>query len=136
MEAAVAKCLSPSDSSVSPATSGPSEPTAHSEPAGHSEPTAHAEPAAHSPPKPKAHRGFAAMNREAHRLLASAGGKSAHAYGLAHRFTPEQAREAGKKGGAKTAEDRAHMAEIGRKGGIAKGESYLFSTVGKTPKKS
>jgi hypothetical protein len=28
------------------------------------------------------------------------------------------------------------MAEIGRKGGIAKGESYLFATVGKTPKKS
>ena len=69
-------------------------------------------------------------------LLASAGGKSAHAYGLAHRFTPEQAREAGKKGGAKTAEDRAHMAEIGRKGGIAKGESYLFATVGKAPKES
>ena len=124
METAEAKSLSPSGSPVSPATSGPSEPT---------EPTDHAEP---SPPKPKAHRGFAAMNREAHRLLASAGGKSAHAYGLAHRFTPEQAREAGKKGGAKTAEDRAHMAEIGRKGGIAKGESYLFATVGKTPKKS
>ena len=39
-------------------------------------------------------------------------------------------------GEALTAEDRAHMAEIGRKGGIAKGESYLFSTVGRTPKKS
>jgi len=127
METAEANRLSPSGSPVSPATSGPSEPT---------EPTDHAEPAAHSPPKPKAHRGFAAMNREAHRLLASAGGKSAHAYGLAHRFTPEQAREAGRKGGAKTAQDRAHMAEIGRKGGIAKGESYLFSTVGKTAKKS
>lgn len=128
METAEAKSLSPSGSPVSPATSGPSDPTTdHAEPA---------EPAAQSPPKPKAHRGFAAMNREAHRLLASAGGKSAHAYGLAHRFTPEQAREAGRKGGAKTAEDRAHMAEIGRKGGIAKGESYLFSTVGKTPKKS
>ena len=125
METAEAKSLSPSGSPVSPVTSGPSDPT-----------TDHAEPAAPSPPKPKAHRGFAAMNREAHRLLASAGGKSAHAYGLAHRFTPEQAREAGKKGGAKTAEDRAHMAEIGRKGGIAKGESYLFSTVGKTAKKS
>ena len=127
METAEAKSLSPSGSPVSPATSGPSGP---------SDPTDHADPAAPSPPKPKAHRGFAAMNREAHRLLASAGGKSAHAYGLAHRFTPEQAREAGKKGGAKTAEDRAHMAEIGRKGGIAKGESYLFATVGKAPKKS
>ena len=72
MEAAEAKNLSPSDPPVSPATSGPSDPTDH------------ADPATPSPPKPKAHRGFAAMNREAHRLLASAGGKSAHALSLIH----------------------------------------------------
>ena len=60
------------------------------------------------------------MDREAHRELARSGGVAAHAYGLAHRFTSEQAREAGKKGGAKTASNREHMAEIGRKGGFAK----------------
>lgn len=71
-------------------------------------------------PKPKQRRGFAAMNPATHRELARAGGIAAHAHGLAHQFTPEQAREAGKKGGAKTAANREHMAEIGRKGGIAK----------------
>ena len=71
-------------------------------------------------PRVKLHRGFAAMDREAHRELARSGGVAAHAYGLAHRFTSEQAREAGKKGGAKTASNREHMAEIGRKGGFAK----------------
>jgi hypothetical protein len=40
--------------------------------------------------------------------------------GLAHRFTSELAREAGKKGGATTAADREHMREIGRKGGYGK----------------
>ena len=71
-------------------------------------------------PRVKLHRGFAAMDRDAHRELARSGGVAAHAYGLAHRFTSEQAREAGKKGGAKTASNREHMAEIGRKGGFAK----------------
>jgi hypothetical protein len=45
---------------------------------------------------------------------------AAHAVGLAHRFTSELAREAGKKGGATTAADREHMREIGRKGGHGK----------------
>ena len=70
--------------------------------------------------KPKQHRGFAAMNRDAHRELARAGGKAAHANGLAHRFTSEKAREAGKAGGAKTSANREHMVEIGRKGGFSK----------------
>jgi len=75
---------------------------------------------ARAAPRVKLHRGFAAMDREAHRELARSGGVAAHAYGLAHRFTSEQAREAGKRGGAKTASNREHMAEIGRKGGFAK----------------
>ena len=71
-------------------------------------------------PKPKQHRGFAAMDRDAHRELARAGGKAAHANGLAYRFTSEKAREAGKAGGAKTSANREHMVEIGRKGGYSK----------------
>lgn len=68
----------------------------------------------------KQRRGFAAMDKEAHRKLARAGGVAAHAAGLAHRFTSDQAREAGKKGGATTATDREHMRAIGRKGGLGK----------------
>lgn len=44
-------------------------------------------------------RGFAAMDREKARAIASKGGKAAHAQGTAHRFTSEEAREAGRKGG-------------------------------------
>jgi uncharacterized protein len=44
-------------------------------------------------------RGFAAMDPEKQRLIASAGGKAAHAAGTAHEWTSEEAREAGRKGG-------------------------------------
>lgn len=62
-------------------------------------------------------RGFAAMDREKQRQIASKGGKAAHAKGTAHEFTPDEAREAGRKGGEAVSQDRRHMAEIGRKGG-------------------
>lgn len=45
------------------------------------------------------HRGFAAMDREKQRAIASKGGKAAHAKGVAHEFTSEEARAAGRKGG-------------------------------------
>jgi general stress protein YciG len=57
------------------------------------------------------------MDSDKQRAIASKGGKAAHAKGTAHEFTPEEAREAGRKGGQKTSQDRQHMAEIGRKGG-------------------
>lgn len=44
-------------------------------------------------------RGFAAMDREKVRELASKGGKRAHEMGVAHTFDSNEAREAGKKGG-------------------------------------
>lgn len=44
-------------------------------------------------------RGFAAMDREKVREIASKGGKAAHAAGTAHEFTSEEAAEAGRKGG-------------------------------------
>lgn len=44
-------------------------------------------------------RGFAAMDRERLAEIARKGGRAAHAAGTAHRFTPEEAREAGRRGG-------------------------------------
>lgn len=72
--------------------------------------------------KPKSHRGFAAMDRELQRRIASKGGRAAHEKGTAHEFTPEEARVAGRKGGEAVSRDRAHMAEIGRGGGLARAE--------------
>lgn len=44
-------------------------------------------------------RGFAAMDPDKQREIASKGGKAAHEQGVAHEFTSEEAREAGRKGG-------------------------------------
>ncbi len=44
-------------------------------------------------------RGFASMNIEKRRKIASKGGRAAHAKGTAHEFTAEEARKAGRKGG-------------------------------------
>lgn len=57
------------------------------------------------------------MNPNSRREIASRGGKSAHEKGVAHRFTPEEAREAGRIGGKKVSQDRLHMARIGSIGG-------------------
>lgn len=62
-------------------------------------------------------RGFASMDEDKQREIASKGGKAAHEKGTAHEFTPEEAREAGRKGGEAVSRDREHMAEIGREGG-------------------
>ena len=64
-------------------------------------------------------RGFASMDKEKQRQIASLGGQAAHQKGLAHEFTPEEAREAGRKGGAAVSRNREHMASIGQKGGAA-----------------
>jgi general stress protein YciG len=45
----------------------------------------------------RSRRGFAAMDRQRQREIASMGGRSAHASGHAHEFTSEEARAAGKK---------------------------------------
>lgn len=44
-------------------------------------------------------RGFASMDENKQREIASMGGKAAHQSGNAHEFTSEEAREAGRKGG-------------------------------------
>lgn len=62
-------------------------------------------------------RGFASMDREKQREIASRGGKAAHEKGTAHQFTSEEAREAGRKGGQVVSRDRHHMAAIKRNNG-------------------
>ena len=49
--------------------------------------------------KRKPSRGFAAMDPQRQREIASRGGKAAHQKGTAHEWTSEEAREAGRKGG-------------------------------------
>ena len=65
-------------------------------------------------------RGFAVLDAERRKEIARLGGKTAHANGNAHRFNPEEASLAGKKGGAVISENRTYMADIGRRGGLAK----------------
>jgi len=67
-------------------------------------------------------RGFASMDEEKQREIASQGGRAAHEKGTAHEFDSEEAREAGRKGGETVSQDRQHMSEIGAKGGQARGE--------------
>jgi general stress protein YciG len=59
-------------------------------------------------PRPR-RRGFAAMDRERVKAIASKGGRAAHAAGTAHQFSSDEARVAGKKGG---------MAPHVRRGGV------------------
>ncbi len=44
-------------------------------------------------------RGFASMDPEKQREIASEGGKASHEKGTGHEFSSEEAREAGRKGG-------------------------------------
>ena len=71
-------------------------------------------------------RGFASMDPQRQREIASQGGRAAHQKGTAHQFNPEEARIAGSKGGQVahrkgTAHefDTQEAREAGRKGGQA-----------------
>lgn len=72
---------------------------------------------------PRAPQGFASLSAERRRAIASQGGKAAHARGVAHRFSGEKARSAGQKGGIAISRNLDYMAEIGRRGGLARGET-------------
>lgn len=50
----------------------------------------------------KEDRGFASMDRNKQREIASKGGRTAHEKGRAHKWSSEEAREAGRKGGLAT----------------------------------
>jgi general stress protein YciG len=70
-------------------------------------------------PKNTTH-GFGAMDPAKQRDVAAKGGRASHERGEAHEFTSEEGRVAGRKGGELVSRDRAHMAEIGRRGGLAR----------------
>ena len=60
----------------------------------------------------KSNRGFASMDPQRQREIASEGGRAAHEKGTAHEFTSEEAREAGRKGGmARSAANRARKSD-------------------------
>ncbi|RYF18840.1 MAG: general stress protein [Comamonadaceae bacterium] len=62
----------------------------------------------------KSNRGFASMDPQRQREIASEGGRAAHEKGTAHEFTSEEAREAGRKGGmARSANRRKAMESSG-----------------------
>ena len=78
----------------------------------------------------RSNRGFASMDPSRQKEIASKGGKAAHAKGTAHEWTPDEARQAGRKGGEAVSRDRAHMAAIGREGGGARGRNARQQTQG------
>lgn len=62
-------------------------------------------------------RGFATLTPDQRRKIAQLGGLTSQEIGAGHRFTDEEAREGGRKGGVAISGDREHMARIGRIGG-------------------
>ena len=54
----------------------------------------------------KKKRGFASMDPEMQKAISSKGGKAAQAMGVAHQFTSEEAKAAGRKGGQATHANR------------------------------
>ncbi len=54
-------------------------------------------------------RGFAAMSPEKRREISRKGGRAAHQKGTAHQWTSEEARVAGRKGGAISRRGRARL---------------------------
>ncbi len=78
-------------------------------------------PASEAAPRGRSNRGFASMDRNKQREIASKGGRAAHQKGTAHEFDSGEARAAGRKGGVTVSKNREHMAAIGRRGGEARG---------------
>jgi hypothetical protein len=81
----------------------------------------------------RSNRGFASMDRGKQKEIASQGGKAAHAKGTAHEFDAGEARTAGRKGGLAVSQNREHMAQIGRRGGEARGATRGAARPGETP---
>jgi general stress protein YciG len=65
----------------------------------------------------KSNRGFASMDPQRQREIASEGGRAAHEKGTAHEFTSEEAREAGRKGGMARSANRRNAMNGGNSGG-------------------
>ena len=60
-------------------------------------------------PRSKERRGFASMSPEKQREIASKGGRAAHQKGTAHRWSSDEARTAGRKGGLISRGGRGRM---------------------------
>ncbi|HZP66308.1 MAG TPA: general stress protein [Rudaea sp.] len=78
-------------------------------------------------------RGFASLDERRQKEIASRGGRAAHANGTAHKFSSEEARLAGRKGGETVSGNREHMAMIGRRGGEARHARRAASRVQSVP---
>jgi len=74
----------------------------------------------------KEDRGFASMDRQKQREIASKGGKAAHAKGTAHEWTSEEAREAGRKGGMASHRRRKELSDGSDDGAQGSGSSGEF----------
>ena len=84
----------------------------------------------------RSNRGFASMDRERQREIASKGGRAAHRKGTAHQWSADEAREAGRKGGTSVSRDREHMAAIGREGGASAHRRTRTSSSDSQPRSS
>lgn len=91
----------------------------------------------------KSNRGFASMDPQRQREIASEGGRAAHQKGTAHEFTSEEARRAGSKGGHAAHErgtahefDSQEAREAGRKGGQASAGSHHAAPADASPVQS
>ena len=61
----------------------------------------------------RSRRGFAAMDSQKQKEIASQGGRAAHQLGVAHRWTSAEASEAGRKGGQNSRGTRSPNTEDG-----------------------
>lgn len=86
-----------------------------------------------SSPRRGSARGFASMDRQKQKEIASEGGRAAHRQGVAHEWSREEAREAGRKGGQSVSQNRSHMSEIGRRGGQRSGGRRRQQSEGGAP---
>lgn len=68
-------------------------------------------------------RGFASMDPQRQREIASAGGRAAHEKGTAHEFTSEEAREAGRKRGQARSEGNRSRSSATTPGSTAGADS-------------
>lgn len=74
--------------------------------------------ASSNPSGTRSGRGFASMDPQRQREIASQGGRAAHASGNAHEFTSEEARRAGQKsrGGQARRKEEAQAAQQNERG--------------------
>lgn len=73
----------------------------------------------------KSNRGFASMDPQRQREIASEGGRAAHEKGTAHEFTSEEAREAGRKGGQARSAKRNQMLQQGNSASSSNSQDKL-----------